>query len=211
MSALVVYESVYGNTRAVAEAISAGLVPLGEVELRPVHEAGDVREAELLVVGGPTHMHGLTSSFSRRAAVKAGEEDGAAVEPGAAEELGLRQWLADLSGERRAAAAFDTRIDRSPTLTGSAARGIARRLRAGGYQLVADSESFFVEDAEGPAEVSSPSVEPGDDIGRELLALFPQPDDAATAAFFATQVAEQRVVVSLHVARLYGDIIELAG
>ena len=113
MSALVVYESVYGNTRAVAEAIAEGLAPLGEVELRPVHEAGDVGEAELLVVGGPTHMHGLTSSFSRRAAVKAGEEDGAAVEPGAAEELGLRQWLADLSGERRAAAAFDTRIDRT--------------------------------------------------------------------------------------------------
>jgi Flavodoxin len=150
MSALVVYESIYGNTRAVAEAIAEGLAPLSEVELRPVREAGDVGEAELLVVGGPTHMHGLTSSFSRRAAVKAGEEDGAAVEPGAAEERGLRQWLADLSGERGPAAAFDTRIDRSPTLTGSAARGIARRLRAGGYRLVADPESFFVEDSEGP-------------------------------------------------------------
>jgi flavodoxin len=32
VSALVVYESVYGNTRAVAEAVAEGLAPLGEVE-----------------------------------------------------------------------------------------------------------------------------------------------------------------------------------
>jgi hypothetical protein len=95
-------------------------------------------------------MHGLTSSFSRRAAVKAGEEDGVAIEPGASDEQGLRQWLAQQSGDRRPAAAFDTRIDRSPMLTGAASRGIARRLQAGGYEVIADPESFFVEDSEGP-------------------------------------------------------------
>jgi flavodoxin len=150
MTALVVYESVYGNTRAIAEAIAEGLAPLGEVVLRPVHEAGPPGDAEPLVVGGPTHMHGLTSSFSRRAAVKAGEEDDVAIEPGASDERGLRQWLAELSGDRRNAAAFDTRIDRSPKLTGAAGRGIARRLRGGGYQLIAEPESFFVDDSEGP-------------------------------------------------------------
>jgi hypothetical protein len=105
---------------------------------------------DLVVVGGPTHMHGMTSSFSRRAAVKAGEEDGVAIEPGAGEDRGLRQWLSEQSGERRHAAAFDTRIDRSPALTGAASRGIARRLRRSGFQLIADPESFFVEDNEGP-------------------------------------------------------------
>jgi hypothetical protein len=148
--ALVVYESVYGNTRAVAEAIAEGLAPLGEVELQPAHEAGAATNRDLLVAGGPTHMHGLTSSFSRRAAVKAGEEDGVAVEPGAGEERGLRQWLADQSGAGQRAAAFDTRIDRSPKLTGMAARGIARRLHGAGFELIADPESFFVEDSEGP-------------------------------------------------------------
>ena len=150
MSAVVVHESIYGNTRAIAEAIAEALTPLGEVEVRPVHEAGSVDAAELLVVGGPTHMHGLTSSFSRRAAVKAGEEDGVAIESGAGDEFGLRQWLAGLAGDGRMAAAFDTRIDRSPKLTGVAGRGIARRLRGGGYELIADPESFFVEDSEGP-------------------------------------------------------------
>jgi flavorubredoxin len=101
MTAVVVYESIYGNTRAIAEAIAEGLAPLGEVEVRAVHEAGSVDVAEVLVVGGPTHMHGLTSSISRRAAVKAGEEDGVAIERGAGEERGLRQWLAELSGDGR--------------------------------------------------------------------------------------------------------------
>jgi len=152
MRALVVYESIYGNTRAVADAIAQGLEPLGLVEVKSVHETADsdADAADLLVVGGPTHMHGLASSFSRKAAVQAGEDDGVEVEPGARDGRGLRQWLAERSGQGRKAAAFDTRIDRSPTLTGSAARGIARRLHGGGYERLAEPESFFVEDSEGP-------------------------------------------------------------
>jgi hypothetical protein len=150
MRALVVYESIYGNTRAIAEAIAEGLAPAGEVDVRPVQEADD-EGVDLLVVGGPTHMHGMTSSLSRRMAVKAGEEDGVPIEPGAREEQGLRQWLRKRSsGEGRPAAAFDTRGDASPKLTGMAARGIARRLHGADFRLVADPESFLVEDSEGP-------------------------------------------------------------
>ena len=152
MRALVVYESVYGNTRTVAEAIAEGLDSLGLVETKSVYDTADSDpdEVDLLVVGGPTHMHGLTSSLSRRLAIQAGEEDGVEIEPGARNQRGLRQWLAERSGEGRKAAAFDTRLDRSPALTGVAARGIARRLHGGGYELVAKPESFLVEDAEGP-------------------------------------------------------------
>ena len=152
MNALVVFESVYGNTRAVAEAIAEGLAPVGVVEAKPVFETGDadLEDVDLLVVGGPTHMHGLTSSFSRRAAIQAGEEDGVEIEPGAQERRGLRQRLGERAGQGRKAASFDTRMDRSPTLTGAASRGIARRLHGGGYELVTEPESFFVEDAEGP-------------------------------------------------------------
>ncbi|HEU0024173.1 MAG TPA: flavodoxin domain-containing protein [Thermoleophilaceae bacterium] len=149
--ALVVYESIYGNTRAVAEAIAKGL---GDAPVSPVHEAeGSLADADLVVCGGPTHMHGLTTAMSRRMAVKAAEEDAhAAVEPGATEERGLRQCLRELHGREGArAAAFDTRIDRPAAVTGSAARGIARRLGRHGYEVIG-TESFFVEDAEGPLE-----------------------------------------------------------
>ena len=149
MDALVVFESMYGNTRAIAQAIAEGL---GRAPVRSVLEATDA-SADLLVVGGPTHMHGLATSGSRKMAAEAVKEDGhGELEPGAVEDPGLRQWLRDLptvAGGR--AATFDTRLDRSAALTGSAARGIARRLRRRGYDVVA-SESFLVQDAEGPLE-----------------------------------------------------------
>lgn len=152
MSALVIYESMYGNTHAVADAIAEGL---GDgVEVRPAHDAGDLpADVDFLVVGGPTHMHGLSTALSRKMAVSAAKEDGGKVEPGATAEPGLRAWLRGLDGAGLCAAAFDTRGDaRSPvTLTGSAARGIGRRLRHRGCDVI-DSQSFLVADAEGPLE-----------------------------------------------------------
>lgn len=153
MKAVVAYESIYGNTRKVAEAIAAGLEPLGEVEVISVNQAdaGAADGAEALIVGGPTHMHGLATSMSRKQAAQAAEEEeDVDVEPGAADGLGLRKWLSERSGGGSPAAAFDTRMDRSAVLTGAAARGIAKRLRRRGYDLVADPESFLVEDSEGP-------------------------------------------------------------
>lgn len=146
MSTVVVYESVYGNTRAIAEAVAEAL----HAQAVPVADAPDAPDVDLLVVGGPTHMHGLTTSLSRRMAVKGAEEDEHHVEPGAGDEHGLRQWLRALPERDGAkAATFDTRGDAKAALTGSAARGIARRLRRRGYTVVG-SESFLVDDAEGP-------------------------------------------------------------
>jgi hypothetical protein len=153
MKAVVAYESVYGNTRQIAEAVAAGLEPLAEVEVISVNhgDASAADRADALIVGGPTHMHGLATSMSRRQAAQAAEEEeDVSVEPGAADGPGLRKWLARRSGNGQPAAAFDTRLDRSPVLTGAAARGIAKRLRRRGYELIADPESFLVEDSEGP-------------------------------------------------------------
>ena len=151
MNALVVYESVYGNTRAVAQAIAEGL---GGAQVVPVRSGSSHLEGnELLIVGGPTHIHGLATARSRQAAVEAVQEDGVAeVEPGATEEPGLRAWLQDLPERDSAvAAAFDTRMDKSPWVTGDASRGIAKRLRRRGYEVIG-TESFLVEHSEGPLE-----------------------------------------------------------
>ena len=153
MRTVIAYESIYGNTRQVAEAIAAGLEPLGEVELVSVNDedAGVADGADALIVGGPTHMHGLATSMSRKQAAQAAEEEeDVSVEPGAADGPGLRKWLSQQTGDGKPAAAFDTRLDRAPLLTGAAARGIGKRLRRRGYQVIADPESFLVEDSEGP-------------------------------------------------------------
>jgi hypothetical protein len=148
MNVIVVYESVYGNTRAIAGAVAKGLRTAAVLSVREA--VGRTGEADLIVVGGPTHMHGLATARSREMAAAAAKEDGRTVEPGATEEPGLRAWLHDLPrGEGARAGAFDTRLDKAPLLTGVAARGIARRLRNRGYEVLS-MESFLVEDSEGP-------------------------------------------------------------
>jgi hypothetical protein len=140
MKAIVVYESLFGNTHAIAEAVAEGLggVPVPSVR-EAVEHNGDL---DLLVVRGPTHAHGLATDRSRQLAVDNPHES-ADVEPDATEEPGLRSWLGDLrSTTGRPAAAFDTRADGVPLLTGSAARGIARRLRHHGFDVLA-TESFL--------------------------------------------------------------------
>jgi PPOX class probable F420-dependent enzyme len=98
-------------------------------------------------------------------------------------------------------ARISTRADRAK------ARNIAANAHTALFVEGPDQWSFVV--AEGDAELSSVSTTPGDATGIELLGLFPQPDPTAEAAFFEEQVAEQRVVIRFHVARLYGDTIEL--
>jgi hypothetical protein len=144
MKALVVYESLFGNTAAISETIAASLRARGmEAVARPVTEippttTGDL---DLLIVGGPTHAHGMSRSSTR----KAGATDAKNTYAEPTVEPGLRAWLDDVpAGDGRGAAAFDTRIHKAAWMTGSAAKGIAARLERDGFRLVAEPESFFV-------------------------------------------------------------------
>lgn len=173
MRALVTFESVYGNTRSIAEAVGEGLGALGDVTVASHDQLSRevVEGADLLVVGAPTHMHGLPTSFSRKMAAKASEEEGVSLDPCATADPGIRSWLAEQSGDGRAAAAFDTRADKNPALTGSAARGIGKRLRRRGFELAVDPESFFVDDAEGP--LAEGELERAREWGRTIAAQLP--------------------------------------
>jgi hypothetical protein len=148
MRALVVYESMYGNTHLIAEAIGEGLrVETDEVSVVPVEGATAelVEAADLLVVGGPTHAHAMTSRNSRQAAVDAAEKPDSTLEVDPdAEGPGLRDWFATLGPQHGRAAAFDTRFDMPKVITGQASKGIWRRLRHHGFEVVAEPESFFV-------------------------------------------------------------------
>ena len=125
MRVLIVYESMYGNTRTVAERIGAGLGPDLDVDVVPVADATAERVAgaDLLVVGGPTHVHGLSWPRTRRAAVEAAAKDPALDALPGADGRGLREWLAHLPSPTTgaAAAAFDTRIDAPAAFTGQPA------------------------------------------------------------------------------------------
>jgi hypothetical protein len=147
MRALVVYESMYGNTRVVAGEIADGLRAGYEVRVVPVAEATAelVAGADLLVVGAPTHMHGLSSASSRRTAAKATTKDGSELrlDPDAGGP-GMRDWLHDIGRGDGLAAAFDTRINGVPAFTGRASRPIAKLLKRHGYRLIAAPESFLV-------------------------------------------------------------------
>jgi hypothetical protein len=142
MLALVVYESMYGNTQRIAQAIGDGLTRSGiEVRVVAVDDADAVVDVDLLIVGGPTHAHGMSSSSTRLTAQT--DEKNAFDDPTVG--AGLRGWLKDLpGGDGRPAVAFDTRFRHSALLTGSAAKGIARRLDHDGYHQAAAPESFFV-------------------------------------------------------------------
>jgi hypothetical protein len=144
MKVLVIYESMYGNTAAVASAIADGIARSGvEAHARPVTEVRPTQaaEADLLILGGPTHAHGMSRPSTRNTA--AADNENAIAQPTVTP--GLRDWIAGLPrGNGRPAAAFDTRIDKPVLLTGSAAKGIRRRLEHRGYHLVFDPESFFV-------------------------------------------------------------------
>jgi len=147
MRAAVVFESWFGNTRKVAEAIADVLRDDAEVQLVSVDDpVPDLDGLDLLVVGAPTHAHGLSSGTTRQGAI---DQRGKGGEPG----HGIRGWLKELPehcGVR--VAAFDTRIERPIFLVGSASHGIARRLQRRGCSLVAPPESFFVVATAGPLE-----------------------------------------------------------
>jgi hypothetical protein len=149
MKAVVVYESMYGNTRRVAEAVGRGLAETAEVNVVPVGRA-DIRlveGADLVVVGGPTHVHGMSRPSTRKAAAEqAAKQPGTVLDPDAAG-AGLDDWFDALGPLRASSAAFDTRAPAPAVLTGRASKAIDKQLRHHGLRPVVEPESFLVNKA----------------------------------------------------------------
>jgi len=147
MKVVIVYESMFGNTRIVADAIAEGFGTGNEAIVVPVTQAevGLLEGADLIVVGGPTHVHGMSRANTRRGAADVASKPGGGLtfEPGA-DGPGLREWFAGQPQQRMRAAAFDTRLEGPAVLTGRASKGIARLLRAHGFTLLVRPESFLV-------------------------------------------------------------------
>lgn len=130
MRSLIVVDSRFGNTEAVAREVAEALEAHGwEAELVAAADVEwpDCGELDLVLVGGPTQQQGLSPAMVTLLSTgRAGASCGVA------------------------AAAFDTRYQMAPLLSGSAADRIARRLASFGCRVVVGPESFFVAGREGP-------------------------------------------------------------
>jgi flavodoxin I len=121
MKALVVYDSTYGNTEKIAQAIGEAIG--GQVlQVDDVNPA-DLKAFDVLIVGSPTHGGLPTKGINNL--------------------LKASRRLDGING-----AAFDTRT--SKTIFGCAAPRIARSLERNGGQLLAPPESFLVRGVQGP-------------------------------------------------------------
>jgi hypothetical protein len=147
MKAIVVYESLWGNTEQVARSIAAGLTRHLEVTVLEVAGAPDAipDDVALTVLGGPTHAFSLSHPQTRHDALKQGATQGG-------ETVGIREWIGRLRRIDHAGsvATFDTRIDKMRRLPGSAAKKASRLARRQGFAAAAEPERFYVSVTEGP-------------------------------------------------------------
>lgn len=139
MKALVVYESMFGNTEQIARAVAEGLGESVDVQVVEVAEAAADPDPDvaLLVAGAPTHAFSMSRETTRGDAINKGAHEGE-------REFGLREWMAALPSGQHAEkmATFDTKIESMRHLPGSAAKGAAKAARRHGYQSAANAESF---------------------------------------------------------------------
>ncbi|WP_455834290.1 flavodoxin family protein [Pseudarthrobacter siccitolerans] len=126
MKAHIVYDSAYGNTKAVAEAIARNLSSLSAAAVSVVDfDPRTLATDDLLVVGSPINGWRPTARISA-----------------------LLAQLGDGRLKGIKAAAFDTRV--RFFIHGDAAKKMTRTLKAGGARIVSDPALFYVRGTEGP-------------------------------------------------------------
>jgi hypothetical protein len=173
MRALIVYESMFGDTEKVAHAVAEGLRSRMTVEIVEAAQApaplGEL--VDLVVVGGPTHAFSMPRQSTREDAVRQGAE-------AVSTSTGIREWIDHLHAgpHSERVATFDTRIAKVKHLPGSAAKAAAKGMRRHGYSTLVRPQSFWVEDVEGP--LLDGELERARVWGERLAAEVSHPADA---------------------------------
>ena len=147
MSVVIVVESCFGNTRAVADAVAEGVGGVAggrEVSVVPVPQAPEEidPQVDLLLVGAPTQDFSLPKPQTRRQAEAKGAE--------AVGDAGVREWIQRValrSGLR--VVTFDTSLEMRFSL-GSAAKAAFKALKKRGFAHAERGESFRVAAQKGP-------------------------------------------------------------
>jgi flavodoxin len=128
MKALVIYDSLYGNTEKIAQAIGGALGAEAKVVKAGQTNAAEIASYDLLIVGAPTQ--------------------------GGRPMPAVKSFLDNIPADalkNKKAAAFDTRVkSKWVKIFGWAATRIADVLKGKGVNLVAPPEGFFVTATKGP-------------------------------------------------------------
>ncbi len=148
MNALVVFDSQYGNTERIAQAIAEALRASGQARTARISAMGpgELQGIDMLIIGSPTQGWRPTAP--------------------------TQSFLRSLSADRLRGVnvtCFDTRFQKPHWLTGSAANVMGKRLHDLGVPLIAPPESFFVRDTEGPLYAGE--LERAADWARALINL----------------------------------------
>jgi hypothetical protein len=148
MRAVVIYESMFGSTKSVAEAVSHGLATHRETAVIRAADAGreDFSDAGLLVIGAPTHLRGLPRPSTRSGTPEYVRRSRGllVLEPDADTVPGVREWLSRLDALdiTMPFACFDTRASGPAFITGRASKSIARSLKRHHVTPLTAPESF---------------------------------------------------------------------
>jgi flavodoxin len=158
MKAMVVYDSAYGNTEQVAQAIGQALGPAEDVQVVRVGQTNPEQLAGLthLVVGSPTQRFSPLGTIT-----------------------GFLKSIPENRLQGVKVAAFDTRITEERVaeirilaffvrIFGYAAEPIAKRLEKKGGELAVPPEGFYVSDTEGP--LVEGELERAADWARQIVA-----------------------------------------
>ena len=144
MRAIVVYESHWGNTAAIARAIAEGIGPEARALSTAEAVGPAIAGADLIVAGAPLLGFRLPTEDMLKSMAASAGRGGA---PPDLSHPSLRSWLAALPKGDASVAAFETRLWWSP---GSAAKAILRALELAGYRPIAKPQRFTVRGRSGP-------------------------------------------------------------
>jgi hypothetical protein len=166
--ALVIYESMYGNTEQIGKAVGEGLCGVMPVDVVEVGSAPTELSADigLIVVGGPTHALGMSRPATREDAAKQVQS------PLVSNGIGVREWLSSLippdHRDMPLAAAYDTHLDHPMVVRrlGSAGASITKKLHQLGFTMATEPEHFWVSGTQGPLREGE--LERSCDWGRAL-------------------------------------------
>lgn len=144
MKAIVVFESLWGNTAAVARAIAEGIGPEAQVLTTSEATGEEVAGADLIVAGAPVIGFRLPTDDMRESIRK---NPGKAPAPPDLSQPSMRSWLEHLPRGNGCCAAFETRLRLSP---GGSTSTIIQGLDGLGYRPIAQGQRFIVKGKYGP-------------------------------------------------------------